>query len=114
MKHLTIAATFALVIAAPFGSALAQHNHDHAMPTASAEAEQKVYTEGVVNRIDKSAGKLTIKHGPIKNLGMPGMTMPFKAVDRAALDHVKVGDKVRFVADDVKGTLAASDIEVVK
>ena len=114
MKHVTLAVGIALGMVGPVSSALAQHNHDHSMPVESFAAQQKVYTEGVVNRIDKSTGKLTIKHGPIKNLGMPGMTMPFKVDDSGALDKVKVGDKVRFVADEGKSGLAASYIEVVK
>lgn len=113
MKHVTLAVGIALGMVGPVTSALAQHNHDHSMPMESAAAQQ-VYTEGVVNRIDKSAGKLTIKHGPIKNLGMPGMTMSFKVDDSGTLEKVKVGDKVRFVADEGKGGLVANSIESMK
>ena len=70
--------------------------------------------DGEVTKIDESAGKLTIKHGELKNLGMPGMTMVFKVQDPAMLDKVKSGDKVRFVADKVGGALTVTAIEAAK
>jgi Cu(I)/Ag(I) efflux system protein CusF len=71
-------------------------------------------TEGEVRNIDKTAGKITLKHGEIKNLGMPPMAMVFKAKDPALLDKVKAGDKVRFTADQVNGTLTLVSIEPSK
>ena len=59
--------------------------------------------DGVVLSIDKSAGNLTLSHGPMPNLGMPGMTMGFRAGDPALLEGIKAGDKVRFHADVVGG-----------
>ena len=53
-------------------------------------------TEGEVRRIDTGAGKVTIKHGEIKNLDMPPMTMVFTMAEPAMLSNLKVGDKVRF------------------
>ena len=80
-----------LVIAAPMH---AQHNHGSA--AAASPAASTTLSEGEVRRIDKSAGTVTLKHGPLANLDMPPMTMSFAVKDRAALDTVKVGDKVRF------------------
>src|SRR5450631_202775 len=57
--------------------------------------------DGEVKKVDKDAGKLTIKHGPLTNLDMPGMTMVFRVKDPSMLDQVKEGDKIRFVADRV-------------
>lgn len=55
---------------------------------------------GEVKKIDESAGKITLKHGPIKSLGMDeGMTMVFRVKDPAMLRQVKVGDKVQFEAE---------------
>lgn len=56
---------------------------------------------GEVKRIDEAAGKVTLKHGPIKNLDMDedGMTMVFRVQDPAMLKQVKVGDKVQFEAE---------------
>ncbi len=70
---------------------------------------------GQVTKVDQSAGKITIKHGPIKKLGMDeGMTMVFKAQDPAMLKAVKSGDKVKFDADDVNGQLTVTKIEKTK
>ncbi len=52
-------------------------------------------------KIDKAAGKITLKHGPIKNLDMDFMTMVFRVADPALLDKAKAGDKVRFEADRI-------------
>ena len=55
---------------------------------------------GEVKKVDEAAGKITLKHGPIKSLGMDeGMTMVFRVKDPAMLQQVKVGDKVKFEAE---------------
>lgn len=66
---------------------------------------------GEIKKIDKSAGKLTIKHGPLKNLGMGAMTMIFKAKDPAMLNEVKEGDKINFVAENANGQLTVTKLE---
>ncbi len=58
---------------------------------------------GEVTKVDKAAGRVTLKHGEIKNLDMPPMTMVFRVRDTALLDNVAVGDRVRFVAERVDG-----------
>ncbi|MCW7537177.1 copper-binding protein [Aquabacterium sp. A7-Y] len=68
-------------------------------------------TEGEVRKIDKDSGKITIKHGEIKNLDMPPMSMVFKAQPAGLLDKVQVGDKVRFKAEKVGGTYTVTAIE---
>lgn len=61
---------------------------------------QASMVNGEVKKIDEAAGKITLKHGPIKNLGMDeGMTMVFRVQDPAMLKQVKVGDKVQFEAE---------------
>lgn len=62
---------------------------------------QAVMVNGEVKKIDEAAGKVTLKHGPIKNLDMDedGMTMVFRVQDPAMLKQVKVGDKVQFEAE---------------
>lgn len=62
-------------------------------------------------KVDKSAGKLTIKHGQLKNLGMDAMTMVFKVKDPAMLDDIKVGDKINFVAEQPNGQLTVTTLE---
>ena len=70
---------------------------------------------GQVTKIDQSAGKITIKHGPAKRLGMDqGMTMVYKAQDAAMLKAVKAGDKIKFDADQVNGQYTVTKIEKAK
>ncbi|QHE75842.1 copper-binding protein [Hydrogenophaga sp. PBL-H3] len=68
-------------------------------------------TEGEVRKVDSAAGKITLKHGEIKNLDMPPMTMVFQANDPALLGKVKAGDKVRFTAMQVNGAYTVMSIE---
>jgi Cu(I)/Ag(I) efflux system periplasmic protein CusF len=68
-------------------------------------------TEGEVRKVDKEAGKITLKHGEIKNLDMPGMTMVFQVKDPAMLETVKAGDKVSFTVDRINGTFTVLSIE---
>ncbi len=71
-------------------------------------------TEGVVRKVDRQQGRLTLQHGRIENLGMPGMTMVFKAASPKLLDGLKEGDKVTFAADNVEGVLTVTAIEAVR
>ena len=76
---------------------------------------QSPMVNGQVTRIDEAAGKITLKHGPIKKLGMnEGMTMVFRAQDPGMLKQVKVGDKVRFDADRINGQITVTKIEQAK
>lgn len=83
-------------------------------PAASATGSGSAMSEGEIRKVDKSAGKITIKHGPIENLGMPNMTMVFRAKDPAMLEQVKAGDKVKFAADKVNGVYTVTQIETAK
>ena len=67
------------------------------------------YTDGELKKIDTEQGKITLKHGPIDNLGMPGMTMVFRA-DPAVLAQFRAGDLVRFKADRVDGSLKVTEL----
>jgi len=71
-------------------------------------------TEGVIQKVDAAQQKITIKHGPIDNLGMPAMTMVFKAADPAMLKAITPGEKVRFDADRVNGQITVTKIEAAK
>ena len=70
--------------------------------------------DGEVRKIDKDAGKVTIKHGPLTNLGMPAMTMVFRVADPAMLDQMKDGDKINFLADKVNGAFIVIRLEPAK
>ena len=95
-----LALALALCLAVPSLPAAAG-NHQAATGTA----------EGVVRKIDKDAGKITIRHGPIAGLDMPAMSMVFRAKEAALLDKVKVGDKVRFGVLHDKGAYIVTGIE---
>ena len=66
---------------------------------------QAVPTNGEVSKVDAAQGKITLKHGPIKNLDMDSMTMVFRAGDAAMLKAVKPGDRVVFEAERVNGQI---------
>lgn len=68
-------------------------------------------TEGVVRKVDNDNHKITLKHGDIRNLDMPGMTMVFQVKDPAMLDRVKVGDKVKFAAEKINGAIVVTELE---
>ncbi len=75
---------------------------------------QTAPVDGQITKIDQAQGKVTLKHGPIKNLDMDGMTMVFAVADPAMLKAVKVGDKVKFEADRVSGRLTVTKIDKSK
>jgi len=77
---------------------------------AALPAGAQSMSEGEVRKVDKDAQKITIKHGPLKNLDMPPMTMVFRVKDAALLDAVKQGDKVKFVAENVGGQFVVIEI----
>ena len=84
-------------------------------PAASGAAAAAVdMTEGEVRKVDKATGKVTLKHGEIKNLDMPAMTMVFQVKPPAALASLKAGDKVRFKAEKAGSALVVTDIRPVK
>lgn len=98
----------------------AAHQHDHLTPSAPSQetlnqadkpATDDRYTSGEILKVDTAQGKLTIRHGDIKNLGMPGMTMNFKVKDPAILDAVQVGDQVQFVVERQNGSLLITELK---
>lgn len=119
MKH--------LITAALLGSALslaqAQHSgHDHGSTTAQTTAPAAApvaagalpWAEAEVRRVDAGAGAVTLRHGDIRNLDMPPMTMVFRTRDPKVLDGFKAGDKVRFTADRIDGTYTVLSMEPLR
>ena len=98
----------ALLAGAPFVHAAG----DAASAPAATAAAAAPMSEGEIKKIDTAAGKLTIKHGPLENLGMEPMTMVFRVQDPAMLTKVHVGSKVRFVAEKVNGALTVTALDV--
>ena len=71
-------------------------------------------SEAEVRKIDLGAAKITLKHGEIKNLDMPPMTMVFNVRDKAALETLKTGDKVKFKAINEDGKYTVTEIQVAR
>jgi Cu/Ag efflux protein CusF len=69
----------------------------------SGATAQTSTTGGEVVKLDKASGRVTLKHGEIKNLDMPPMTMSFRVREPKLLDGVAVGDRVRFAAERLEG-----------
>lgn len=86
-----------------------------ALTSAASESIATIHTgmaDGLVTKIDVSAGKITMRHGPLKKLDMElPMTMVFRVQDPAMLKAVKVGDQVKFDAERVNGQITVTKIE---
>jgi Cu/Ag efflux protein CusF len=107
-----VAATIAL--AGPTAYAQGAAGHAGHVPAPPAGTPSASMSEAEVRKVDRAAGKITLKHGPIPNIGMPPMTMVFIASDPAMLGRVKAGDKVRFTADKVGDQYTVTRIEPAK
>lgn len=105
---------YAFIFAAAWTSSYALATGGHASHAAAQTVAQAVpLSEGEIKKIDKALGKLTIKHGPLDNLGMPAMTMIFRVKDATTLDQVKPGDRIRFLAEKIDGVITVTKLEVV-
>ena len=113
IKTLLLAATLSTTL--PIG-AFAQSMIDASKPgdilVAQAAAGEMV--DGEVRKVDKENKKLTLKHGEIKSLDMPPMTMVFRVKDPAMLDKLQVGDKVKFKAENIGGAMTVTVVEPAK
>lgn len=114
MKKVSIALLLIGLLAGFSGLAAAQTANEHASHHAADAPAAADLTDGEVRKVDKAAGKLTIKHGPIRNLDMPGMTMVFQVRDAGLLDKVQAGDKVRFRAENEGGKFLVTEIQPAK
>ena len=115
------------VIFAVLGSAAAAQAASHAgapmtmpmetkkeMPATAGGMAAGDMADGEIRKVDMDNKKITIKHGEIKNLDMPGMTMVFQVKDPAMLTAVKTGDKVRFKAEKSSGAFVVTEIQPAK
>ena len=113
---LSVAALHLFALGSPAFSAesMPQGHAHHGMgmgTAAAAPAAEAPWTNGEVRKIDTAAGKLTLRHDDMPNLGMMGMTMVFKAADPALLQGLTVGQAVRFKAQREGGQLTVTAIE---
>lgn len=107
-------ARVALIAATAF-SVTAVHAQNMSMPPAGKTMSGAVeMTHGEIKKVDAKNRMLVIKHGPLLNLGMPGMTMGFNVAEPAMLKQFRSGDKVDFVAEMVDGVATITRIEPVK
>ena len=107
-SHPALVASIAVVVLLISGLAGAQSSGSTAATTTTSPAE---FTDSEVRKIDRDNQKITLKHNPLKNLDMPGMTMVFRMQDVALLDTVQAGDKVRFTAEKIDGKFTVTKIE---
>ena len=112
MKTLISAFSVSLLLSTP--AAFAQSATPAASQAAKPAQTMTEAVEGEVRKVDKEANKLTLRHGEIKQLDMPSMTMVFRVKDPAMLDKVKAGDKVKFKAEGTAGALTLTEIEPAK
>lgn len=105
MKNLLSVIALASLLAGPVLA-----NQHSAAPATSAAAT----SQGEVRKIDAANQKITLRHGPLANLGMPPMTMVFQVQDAAQLEGLKVGDKVSFVAQQQGSKFVASELQAVQ
>jgi uncharacterized cupredoxin-like copper-binding protein/Cu/Ag efflux protein CusF len=103
------------------GGAVSDRTASSAVVTAAASdvkttplAASMDMSDGEIRKVDIGNKRITLKHGEIKNLDMPGMTMVFQVKDPAMLDKVKAGDKVRFTAEKNGGAIVVTDIQPAK
>ena len=113
MNRLTVVTTAAAFLVAASGITQADPRQDSSQ-IAQTNSTSAPMSDGEVRKVDKEAGKITIKHGPLANLDMPGMTMVFRVKDPGMLDRVKEGDKIKFIADRINGSLTVIQIEPSK
>ena len=103
-----------LLLAAALCTAAPAFATAHTKDAAKTEAAAAALADAEVRKVDRDAKKITLKHGPIKNLDMPPMTMVFQVKDAALLEGVKQGDKVKFAAEKVGGAYTVTRIEATK
>ncbi|WHZ12234.1 MAG: hypothetical protein OJF60_002675 [Burkholderiaceae bacterium] len=90
---------------------LAGHAQVSSRPDQVAASALDAMTDGEVKKVDPDNGKITLKHGDIKNLDMPGMTMVFTVRDKDQLTKLKPGDKVQFMIVQESGKMVVTDIQ---
>ncbi|SCK33549.1 Cu and Ag efflux protein CusF [Variovorax sp. HW608] len=103
-----------LALAAFSTSVSAQGISSPMRPSAAASATAMPLVDGEVRKVDLEQGLIVLRHGDIPNLAMPAMTMGFDVADRKMLAGLKVGDKVRFQAEMLKGKATVTELVVGK
>lgn len=103
--------TFAAAAVPALAQDHAGHGQSHMQHGAAAMPAMPAMTDAEVRRIDKDAGKITLRHGEIKHLDMPPMTMVFTVRDKALLDKTSVGAKVRIQVVSENGQMVVTELQ---
>lgn len=107
-------ASFAFVATlAPVLAMAADHGAPAGHGAMHSEAAQTALIDGLVKKVDKAGGKVTVSHEALPN-GMPAMTMAFKVKDASWLDKVKDGQKIRFASENINGAMTIVRLELPK
>lgn len=114
MKRALSTLLASLLLTVPAWAEMGHSSHGASMDHGTMASMSNTLSEGVVKKVNKDQGKLTIQHGPLENLGMPAMTMIFRVQDPAMLNRVKPGDNIRFLADKVNGRLTVTRVETAQ
>lgn len=116
MKRTCLLPAAAMIFAAaiPVAAQTTDHSAHHPADAQATKAAGQELTDGEVRKVDMETKKITIRHGPIQNLGMPPMTMVFQTSDPALLGKVKSGDNIRFTAEKAGGAFVVTHIEPAK
>lgn len=101
-----------LLITGTSGTALSEEKQGGASFQQSPSSVE--LTEGVIRKVDRDNNKITIKHGEIRHLDMPGMTMVFQVKHPDLLDKIQTGDKVKFRAEKSGSAFVVTDIQLEK
>lgn len=113
MKKVIVALAACVAIAAApafAGDAMAGMNMSM-KPAASKDSPNAALTDAEVKKVDPASGMVTLKHGALQNVGMPAMTMAFKAKDASMVKRIHEGDKVKVRIEDVDGTMTIVKLE---
>ena len=111
LQRATTLITLSLASLLMAGTSMAQVHHGNGSSVSPAAVSSSTeLTEGEVRRIDLDGQKVTLRHGEIKHLDMPPMTMVFHAGVPGMLDQLKVGDKIRFDVQERDGKMVLTRI----
>lgn len=112
MKKLIVtSAALAAIVAAPAFAGDDMAGMNTSTKASVMKVSSNALTEAEVKKVDAATGMVTLKHGALENVGMPPMTMAFKAKDAAMVKQVHEGDKVKVRVENVDGTLTIVKLE---
>lgn len=110
MKKMIVPFVAVALLGPAIGMAASGHDDHCSHGGMHMEATQSALIDGIVKKVDKAGGKLTVSHGALPN-GMPPMTMAFLVKDASWLGKVKEGQKIRFASENIDGAMTIVRLE---